>query len=56
MSDAGVNLIIHRGSVINIQDLINVKELTRQWPIRGVVQGAMVLQVSLPEQAGVDTF
>lgn len=54
MSDAGVNLIVHQGSVVNIEDIIKVKELTRQWPIRGVVQGAMVLQVSLSRASDVD--
>jgi NAD(P)-dependent dehydrogenase (short-subunit alcohol dehydrogenase family) len=52
MSDAGVNLTVHQGSVVNIEDIRKVKEQTRSRSIRGVVHGAMVLQVSLPRASG----
>ncbi|KAH9204906.1 polyketide synthase, partial [Leptodontidium sp. 2 PMI_412] len=47
MRDAGVNLIVEHGSVVKIGDLKKLKERTKQWPIRGVVQGAMVLEDSI---------
>lgn len=45
MRQAGVNLVVHQGSVTNSQDIEELKDLTRDHPIRGVIQGAMVLQV-----------
>jgi hypothetical protein len=48
MKDIGVDLLIYHGSVVDIKDVRRLKELTGQHPIRGIVQGAMVLQVVLP--------
>ena len=55
MRDAGVDLIVHQGSVVEIEDIKKVQELAGQRPIRGVVQGAMVLQVTLPQASGYST-
>lgn len=55
MRDAGLDLIVQRGSVASIDDIRKLKEATQPWPIRGVIQGAMVLQVGLPQSVGVDT-
>ena len=46
MLDIGVKLTIHQGSVAEIKDITKVQKLAGNRPIRGIVQGAMVLQVS----------
>ncbi len=52
MKNAGVNLIVHQGSVVNIKDIKRVKELAGPYPVRGIIQGAMALQVTLPPAGG----
>ena len=46
MREAGVNLIIQQGSVTEIGDIKKLKDLVGKRTIRGIIQGAMVLQVS----------
>jgi NAD(P)-dependent dehydrogenase (short-subunit alcohol dehydrogenase family) len=46
MREAGVNLIIQQGSVTEIEDVKKLKDLVGKRSIRGIIQGAMVLQVS----------
>jgi NAD(P)-dependent dehydrogenase (short-subunit alcohol dehydrogenase family) len=46
MREAGVNLIIQQGSVTEIGDIKELKDLVGKRPIRGIIQAAMVLQVS----------
>lgn len=55
MRDASVNLIVLKGSVANTKDIERLKEVTREKPIRGIVQGAMVLQVSLLQAVDMNT-
>ena len=50
----GVELIVYKGSVLETKDIQAIKELTKNHPIRGIIQGAMVLQVRPPTQ--VDLF
>lgn len=47
MRSAGVDIIVHKGSVLDKSTLELIKTQAKDWPIRGIVQGAMVLQVSL---------
>lgn len=53
MRGIGVNLIIHQGSVASVEDIQKLKSLTRNRPICGIVQGAMVLQVSLSRSTDI---
>ena len=46
MRESGVNLIIQQGSVTEIGDIKKLKDLVGKRTIRGIIQGAMVLQVS----------
>lgn len=46
MREAGVNLIVQQGSVTEIADIKKLKNLVGYRPICGIIQGAMVLQVS----------
>jgi NAD(P)-dependent dehydrogenase (short-subunit alcohol dehydrogenase family) len=46
MHETGVNLIVHQGSVTEIEDIRKLKDLVGQRRIRGVIQAAMLLQVS----------
>jgi NAD(P)-dependent dehydrogenase (short-subunit alcohol dehydrogenase family) len=43
----GVDLLVYKGSVLETKDVEAIKDLTKNHPIRGIVQGAMVLQVRL---------
>lgn len=45
MKQKGVNLVVHQGSVANIEDVRKVKELVGDQTIRGIIQAAMSLQV-----------
>jgi NAD(P)-dependent dehydrogenase (short-subunit alcohol dehydrogenase family) len=45
MRNVGVNLLVHKGSVSNVDDVHALKLLTSRNPIRGIIQAAMVLQV-----------
>jgi NAD(P)-dependent dehydrogenase (short-subunit alcohol dehydrogenase family) len=47
MHNAGVEITVHKGSVLDLATIESVKEQAGDWPIRGIVQGAMVLQVSV---------
>ena len=49
MREAGVNLIVQQGSVTEMGDLKKLKDLVGKRTIRGIIQGAMVLQVSQAE-------
>lgn len=42
---AGVCVVVFKGSVTDTVAIESIKEQAREFPIRGVVQGAMVLQV-----------
>lgn len=46
MREAGVNLIIQQGSVTEVDDIKKLNGHVGKRTIRGVIQGAMVLQVS----------
>jgi NADP-dependent 3-hydroxy acid dehydrogenase YdfG len=46
MSQRGVKIIVHKGSVLDKSAIEMVKTQCREYPIKGVVQGAMVLQDS----------
>jgi len=46
MLEIGVDLTIYQGSVANINDVFKIQQMAGKRPIRGVIQGAMVLQVS----------
>jgi NAD(P)-dependent dehydrogenase (short-subunit alcohol dehydrogenase family) len=46
MSARGVEFVVHKGSTLNKQDIEAVKAHSRLHPIKGIVQGAMVLQDS----------
>ena len=46
MSEAGVDLIIQQGSVTEMKDLKKLRDRVGERTIRGIIQGAMVLQVS----------
>jgi len=46
MLEIGVNLTIHQGSVAETEDILKVQKAAGKRLIRGIVQGAMVLQVS----------
>lgn len=43
----GVSVVVFKGSVIDTVMIESIRDQTREIPIRGIVQGAMVLQVSL---------
>lgn len=43
--NAGVNVVIQKGSVLSIGDIQNAVALAGPRTIRGVIQGAMVLKV-----------
>jgi hypothetical protein len=45
MREAGVSLVIQQGSVTEIEDIKKLKDLVGERTIRGIIQGAMVLQV-----------
>jgi hypothetical protein len=47
MRVVGVNVVVCKGSVMDTVTIESIKEQAREFPIRGIVQGAMVLQVSL---------
>jgi acyl transferase domain-containing protein/NADPH:quinone reductase-like Zn-dependent oxidoreductase len=46
MLAVGVEVVVCRGSVTDQATLLSIKEQAKQFPIRGIVQGAMVLQAS----------
>lgn len=46
MSARGVEVVVHKVSALNKQDIEAVKAHSRLHPIKGIVQGAMVLQDS----------
>ncbi|PVI01286.1 polyketide synthase [Periconia macrospinosa] len=46
MSARGVEVVVHKGSVLDKQEIEAIKTHSRLHPIRGIVQGAMVLQDS----------
>ncbi len=46
MSAKGVEIIVHKGSVLDKATVEAVKKSCEEYPIKGVVQGAMVLQDS----------
>jgi NAD(P)-dependent dehydrogenase (short-subunit alcohol dehydrogenase family) len=48
MRNAGVNLCVHQGSIVDIENVRKAVTLAADRPIRGVVQGAMVLHVTSP--------
>ncbi len=50
MTARGVEIIVHKGSVLDKATLEAVKESCKKLPIRGIVQGAMVLQDSRVEK------
>lgn len=43
---AGVDVIVHKGSVLSVENILETVALAGQRRIRGVIQGAMVLKVS----------
>lgn len=47
MRVVGVSVKLCKGSVIDTVTIESIKEQAREFPIRGIIQGAMVLQVSL---------
>lgn len=47
MRVVGVNVVVCKGSVMDIVTIESIREQAREFPIRGIIQGAMVLQVSL---------
>lgn len=46
MHAAGVNVVVCKGSVTDTAAFQSIKDQAREFPIRGIIQGAMVLQVS----------
>ncbi|KAL4893541.1 hypothetical protein BDV59DRAFT_207648 [Aspergillus ambiguus] len=46
MRVGGVNLVVCKGSVTDTVAIASIKEQSREFPIRGIIQGAMVLQDS----------
>lgn len=50
MAARGVEVVVHKGSVLDKVTLEGMIEGCKQYPIRGVVQGAMVLQDSRVEK------
>lgn len=46
MRMVGVSVIVWKGSVTDTATIKSIKEHAKRFPIKGVVQGAMVLQVS----------
>jgi NAD(P)-dependent dehydrogenase (short-subunit alcohol dehydrogenase family) len=52
MSAMGVEVLVHKGSVLDKSTLEALNEICKEHPIRGVVQGAMVLQDSRVEIMG----
>lgn len=53
---AGVDVVIHKGSVLNIADIQATVALAGHRPIRGVIQGAMVLKVSSIQQVYISAL
>jgi short-subunit dehydrogenase len=47
MLAVGVEVVICKGSVTDEATLVSIKQQANRFPIRGIVQGAMVLQASL---------
>ena len=43
----GVSVVVFKGSVIDTVMVESIRDQTREFPIRGIIQGAMVLQVRL---------
>lgn len=56
MRDAGVELTVHLGSVAKLEDIERLKYLTPEIPIRGLVHGAMDLQVCLSRRVDIARF
>jgi len=52
MSAKGVKITVHKGSVLDKATIQALKEDCKDFPIKGVVQGAMVLQDSRVEKMG----
>jgi hypothetical protein len=50
MSARGIEVTVHKGSVLDKATLEAVKQECKEYPIRGVIQGAMVLQDSRVEK------
>ncbi|KAK2761661.1 Type I Iterative PKS [Arachnomyces sp. PD_36] len=46
MRVVGVNIVVYKGSVMDTVTVESIREQARHFPIRGIVQGAMVLQDS----------
>jgi NAD(P)-dependent dehydrogenase (short-subunit alcohol dehydrogenase family) len=56
MSSRGVEVIVHKGSVLDKATVEAVSEDCREHPIKGVIQGAMVLQDSRVEKMGYEQW
>ncbi|THC94688.1 hypothetical protein EYZ11_005833 [Aspergillus tanneri] len=48
MHEVGINLMVHQGSVGKLDDVQKVRDITGTMAIRGIVHGAMHLQVNSP--------
>lgn len=46
MEQAGINIVVHKGSVGSLDSILAVKKLAGSQLIAGVIQGAMALEVS----------
>jgi NAD(P)-dependent dehydrogenase (short-subunit alcohol dehydrogenase family) len=56
MSARGVEVIMHKGSVMDKATIEAVKEQCKEYPVRGVIQGAMVLQDSRVEKMNYEQW
>jgi len=56
MSARGVDIIAFKGSVLDRATLEAVKDECKEYPVKGVVQGAMVLQDSRIENMGYEQW
>jgi emericellamide synthase (highly reducing iterative type I polyketide synthase) len=56
MAARGVEVTVHKGSVLDKTTIEAVREACKEHPIRGVIQGAMVLQDSRVENMGYDQW
>jgi hypothetical protein len=56
MSSRGVEIVVHKGSVLDKAILEALKEDCKDHPVKGVIQGAMVLQDCRVEEMGYDRW